>query len=65
MKEKEETITIRVRKSKAKAFRQMLKLFDFVNLETPEEKIQRYIQNAPKDVPLGDDDIMNIIKSTA
>jgi hypothetical protein len=29
MNEKEETITIRVRKSKAKAFRQMLKLIDF------------------------------------
>jgi hypothetical protein len=65
MNEKEETITIRVRKSKAKAFRQMLKLFDFVNLETPEEKIKRYIQNAPKNVPLNDDDIMDMIKSTA
>ncbi|MBE0638482.1 MAG: hypothetical protein IH598_08180 [Bacteroidales bacterium] len=65
MKESEETITIRVRKSKAKAFRQMLRLFDFVNLETPEEKIERYIKNAPKDVPLDDDDIMGMIKSTA
>lgn len=40
----------------------MLKLFDFVNLETPEEKIKRYIQNAPKNVPLNDDDIMDRIK---
>ncbi len=63
MDEKEEVLTIRVKKSNAKAFRSMLKLFDFVKLESPIEKIQRYISTAPKDVPLIDDDIMNIIKS--
>jgi hypothetical protein len=63
MQETEEILTIRVKKSKAKAFRNMLKLFDFVKLESPIEKIQRYISTAPKDVPLSDDDIMSIIKS--
>jgi hypothetical protein len=63
MDEREEVLTIRVKKSKAKAFRSMLKLFDFVKLESPTEKIQRYINTAPKGVPLMDDDIMSIIKS--
>jgi len=42
----------------------MLKLFDFIKLESPEEKIARYIKSAPKKVPLTDDDIMNLIKSS-
>ncbi|MBM3435243.1 MAG: hypothetical protein FJY07_03375 [Bacteroidetes bacterium] len=64
MRDKDEIITIRVKKSKAKAFRKMLKLFDFIKLESPEEKIARYIKSAPKKVPLTDDDIMNLIKSS-
>lgn len=63
MKEKDEIITVRVKKSKAKAFRNMLKLFDFIKLESAEEKIDRYISTAPKDVPLSDDDIMDLIKA--
>lgn len=63
MKEKDEIITVIVKKSKAKAFRAMLKLFDFIQLESPEEKINRYIRTAPKDVPLSDDDIMDLIKA--
>lgn len=63
MKEKDEIITIRVKKSKAKAFLKMLKLFDFIKLESPEEKIARYIKSAPKNVPLTGDDIINLIKS--
>ena len=62
MKEKNETITIKVRKSKAKAFLSMLKLLDFVELETPEEKIARYFSTSPDNVPLEDDDIMKLIK---
>lgn len=63
MEEREEILTIRVKKSKVKAFRNMLKLFDFVKLESPIEKVDRYIRTAPKDIPLSDDDIMNLIKS--
>lgn len=58
MEEREETLTIRVKKSKVKAFRDMLKLFDFVKIESPVEKVDRYIRNAPNDIPLTDDDIM-------
>lgn len=63
MKDPDETLVIRVKKTKAKAFRDMLKLFDFVTLETPEEQIERYIKNAPKDVPLTDGEIMDLIKN--
>lgn len=63
MKETEEILTIRVKKSKAKAFRAMLKLFDFVKLETREDTLNRYILSAPNNVPLSDADIMEIIKS--
>ena len=63
MKTNNETITIRVKKSKAKALRSFLKMLDFVELETPEEKINRYIDNSPGNVPLEDDDIMKLIKN--
>jgi hypothetical protein len=63
MKESEEIIMLRVKKSKANAFRRMLKLFDFVKLETPEDRLDRYLQSAPKNVPISDDDIMKMIKS--
>ena len=64
MEENDEIITLRVKKSKAKAFRNMLKLFDFIKMETPEDKLDRYIRSAPKDVPLSDDDIMEMIKAS-
>ena len=63
MKETDEIITIRVEKSKAKAFRDMLKLFNFIKLETPDEKLERYINTAPKNVPLTDNDIFDVIKA--
>ncbi len=63
MKETDEIITIRVEKSKAKAFRDMLKLFNFIKLETPDEKLERYINTAPKNVPLTDNDILDVIKA--
>lgn len=43
-----EIVTIAVDKSKKKAFLEMLKLFDFVKIESPKEFITRYIQTAPK-----------------
>ncbi len=62
MNEIDEILTVRVKRSKTKVFRDMLKRLDFVKLETPEEKLERFLCTAPKDVPLSDDYIMNIIK---
>lgn len=53
-----ERIVLRIDPAKKEAFLQMLQLFDFVEVETLEKQVSRYVQNAPKDVPLTDDDIM-------
>jgi len=36
----------------------MLQLFDFVEVETLEKQVGRYVQNTTNDVPLTEDDIM-------
>ena len=54
-----ERIILTVDKSKMKAFVAMLKLFDFVRVETPEDVLDRFIQQAPKNVPLTEQDILN------
>ncbi len=50
---------LRIDPVKKEAFLQMLQLFDFVEVETLEKQVSRYVQNAPADVPLTDDDIMH------
>ena len=43
---------------KKRLFLQMLRLFDFVQVETNTTFIKRFIKNAPKNVPLNDEDIL-------
>lgn len=43
---------------KKRLFLQMLRLFDFVQVETDAAFVKRFIKNAPKNVPLNDDDIL-------
>jgi hypothetical protein len=54
-----ETLTLKVDKSKKKAFLEFLQLLDFVSVESDEEFLKRFIKNAPKNVPLSDEDIVN------
>jgi hypothetical protein len=54
-----ERIILTVDKNKKKALIAMLKLFDFVQVETPEDVLKRFIQRAPKNVPLTEVDILN------
>ncbi len=54
-----ERIILTVDKNKKKALLAMLKLFDFVQVETPEDVLKRFIQRAPKNVPLTEVDILN------
>ncbi len=54
-----ERIILTVDKNKKKALIAMLKLFDFVQVETPEDVLKRFIQRAPKSVPLTEVDILN------
>ena len=58
-----ESITLLVDKNKIQAFMEMLKLFDFVEVESLENKIARYVTNAPDNVPLSEEDIMDIVKA--
>jgi hypothetical protein len=57
-----EPVTLLVQKDKLKAFLEMLKLFDFVKVQTLDEQIEKYIQNSPQNVPFSEDDIMNFVK---
>lgn len=44
-------------------FLRMLKLFDFVEVEPLDRQVKQYVKNAPKDIPLTDDDIQGEINS--
>ena len=41
----------RVEKEKEQVFLQVPKLFDFVKVESKEELLRRFIQNAPQNMP--------------
>ena len=43
------------------AFLDMLKLFDFVTIESNEEFLKRFIENAPKDETLSEDEVMEMV----
>lgn len=58
-----ERIMLRVDPAKKKAFLEMLKLFDFVEVETLEAQVKQYIKNAPTNVPLTDNDIMQEVRA--
>ena len=58
-----ERVMLRVDPAKKAAFLEMLKLFDFVEVETLDAQVSRYVENAPKNVPLTDDDIMAEVKA--
>ena len=59
--EESEILTISIDKSKKKAFLQMLKLFDFVKLESPKDFISRYIKTAPKNGNISEKEILSEI----
>ena len=59
-----ERIMLRVDPTKKAAFLEMLKLFDFVEVETLNAQVNRYIENAPKNVHLTDEDIMAEVKAS-
>ncbi|NJL15662.1 MAG: hypothetical protein HC913_23445 [Microscillaceae bacterium] len=57
-----EPITLIIQKDKKQAFLEMLKTMDFVEIETLSNKMERYIQNAPQDIPLTDEEIDALVK---
>lgn len=58
-----ERILLRIDPARKVAFLNMLKLFDFVEVEPLSKQLGRYEQNAPKHVPLTDDDVQREINA--
>jgi hypothetical protein len=57
-----ETITLTIESAKKKAFLQMIKMFDFVKIETKKDLVKQFIRNAPKSVTISDEEINAEIK---
>ncbi|WP_019991399.1 hypothetical protein [Rudanella lutea] len=58
-------ITLRIDPSRKSEFLRMLKLFDFVEVEPLEKQVKQYVKDAPKEVPLTDEDIqaeINVVR---
>lgn len=51
-------LILTIPESKKEAFLKMLELFDFVKVEYSEDFLQKFIENAPADVPLTEADIV-------
>ena len=63
MRTEAEKITLLIEPSKKKAFLEMLKMFDFVKVESTKELIRDYIKSAPKKVTLTDNEIMQEVNA--
>jgi hypothetical protein len=53
-----DTLILKIDKSKKKAFLEMLQWLDFVEVQSPDSVLQRFVKNAPKDVPLTDEELI-------
>ncbi len=53
-----EKIILELPISKMAAFLEILKQYEFVKVKDRREILEKFIQNAPKNVPLTDDDIV-------
>ena len=53
-----DTLILKIDKSKKKAFLEMLQWLDFVEVQSADSVLQRFVKNAPKDVPLTDEEII-------
>ena len=58
-----DTLIIKVDKSKKKAFLEMLKWLDFVEVQSQKSVLQRFIKTAPKNVPLDYSDVVEEVMS--
>ena len=53
-----DTLILKIDKSKKKAFLEMLQWLDFVEVQSADSVLQRFVKNAPKAVPLTDEEII-------
>mgnify|MGYP006977284089 CR=1 FL=1 len=52
-----ETLVLKIDKAKKQAFLEMLKWLDFVEVQSPDSVLQRFLKDAPKNVPLTYEDV--------
>ena len=53
-----DTLILKIDKSKKRAFLEMLRWLDFVEVQSPHSVLQRFVKNAPEDVPLTDEEVI-------
>ena len=53
-----DTLILKIDKSKKKAFLEMLQWLDFVEVQSADSMLQRFVKNAPEDVPLTDEEVI-------
>lgn len=53
-----ETLILKIDKSKKKAFLEMLQWLDFVEVQSADSVLQRFVKNVPKDVTLTEEEIV-------
>ena len=53
-----DTLILKIDKSKKKAFLEMLQWLDFVEVQSADSVLQRFVKNAPEDVPLTDEEVI-------
>ena len=58
-----ERVTLLVSKSKKKDLLALLKAVDFVEVETQEQQLERFLENAPTEAPLTEEAIQREIKA--
>jgi hypothetical protein len=56
-----ERVTLYVDKRKKKSFIKMLQLFNFVEVENQQDQLNRFIENAPPNIPLTELDISELL----
>ncbi len=56
-----ERVTLYVDKRKKKPFLQMLSMLEFVEVETQQQQLDDYIQNAPVNVPISDNEVSELV----
>jgi hypothetical protein len=56
-------LVLTIEKAKQQAFLDMLKLFDFVRVEPLDAALTRFIEHAPEDVPLSEEEVADIVTS--
>jgi hypothetical protein len=59
-----ETLTLIINPAKKEALLQVLKLFDIGEVETKQLLVEQYVQNAPKNIPIDEDELADLVSKS-